>query len=234
MRTEEAIVLAGGRGTRLQSLVSDVPKPLAPVAGRPFLAWVLDHLAANGIRRVILATGYMSERIEQAIGREWQSMAVEYSVETSALGTGGAVRQARDRLLGGSAHILNGDTFLRYGPALLEEATHAAATQIGVALAQVEDVSRYGAVVVCGGLVRRFEEKGGSGPGLINAGSYFLTRTALDGLPDRLAFSLETEVLQPQAAAGAIAGFAGTTDFIDIGVPLDYGRAQQVFAVHAQ
>ncbi|MEO5827617.1 MAG: sugar phosphate nucleotidyltransferase, partial [Luteimonas sp.] len=119
MPADEAIILAGGRGTRLQALVSDVPKPLAPVAGRPFLAWVLDHLAASGIRRVILATGYLSEMVERAVGRAWQSMSIDYSVENDALGTGGAVRQACGKLHGDTAHVLNGDTYLRYSPLAL-------------------------------------------------------------------------------------------------------------------
>lgn len=229
MRAEEAIVLAGGRGTRLQPLVSDVPKPLAPVAGRPFLAWVLDHLAANGIRRVILATGYMSDAIEQAIGREWHSIAIDYSVESRALGTGGAVRQAATRLHGNNAHVLNGDTFLAYAPATFAEAVVQAGASIGVALARVEDVSRYGAVECNAGKVARFCEKGGSGPGHINAGCYFLTQAALAALPREEAFSLETEVLAPMADTGMVFGYTDTSRFIDIGVPEDYRRAQSLF-----
>ena len=90
MPADEAIILAGGFGTRLRGIVDDVPKPLAPVAGRPFLVWVLDRLASSGMRRCILATGYMSETIEQSIGMRWQGMDIAYSVESEPLGTGGA------------------------------------------------------------------------------------------------------------------------------------------------
>lgn len=230
MPADEAIILAGGRGTRLQGLVSNVPKPLAPVAGRPFLAWVLDHLAANGTRRCILATGYLASMIEDRIGDRWQGMQVDYSVEESALGTGGAVAQASLQLHGNAAHVLNGDTFLRYSPAALEAATQRMGTSIGIALAHVEQGVRYGAVLVDNGLVQAFHEKGSSGPGLINAGSYFFNRAALDQLDLQAPFSLETDVLLPQAASGGLAAFSETADFIDIGVPGDYARAQLLFA----
>jgi len=233
MAAEEAIVLAGGRGTRLQPLVSDVPKPLAPVAGRPFLAWVLDHLAANGIRRVVLATGYMSEKIEEAIGREWRSMTVDYSVETRPLGTGGAVRQASGKLHGDDAHVLNGDTFLDFAPAAFAAAVARAGASIGVALARVDDVSRYGAVECAGDRIVRFREKGGSGPGRINAGCYFLTAGALAALPAADAFSFEADVLAPMTAEGLVSGYGETGRFIDIGVPGDYRRAQSLFGAPA-
>ena len=233
MPADEAIILAGGRGTRLLGVVSDLPKPLAPVAGRPFLAWVMDHLAASGIRRCILATGHLSKIIEDSIGDRWQHMQVAYSVEESALGTGGAVAQASRHVQGDGAHVLNGDTFLRYSPAALEAATRQMGTSIGIALAHVDDVGRYGAVSVDDGRVLAFQEKGGSGPGLINAGSYFFSRGALDQFGLQAPFSLETDVLLPQSANGSLAAFTDTADFIDIGVPEDYARAQLLFADRA-
>lgn len=229
MQADEAIVLAGGRGTRLQPLVSDVPKPLAPVAGRPFLAWLLDHLARSGMRRIILATGYMSDTIERAIGHRWQSMDIDYSVETCALGTGGAVRLAGSKLRGGCAHVLNGDTFLEYSPDALVREVVASGASIGIALARVDDVSRYGAVECEGAMVSRFCEKGGSGPGHINAGCYFLTQEAFAALPEDAAFSLEAGVLEPMAASGRVVAHTATRRFIDIGVPQDYLRAQILF-----
>jgi D-glycero-alpha-D-manno-heptose 1-phosphate guanylyltransferase len=229
MQADEAIILAGGRGTRLQPLVSDVPKPLALVAGRPFLAWLLDRLARGGMRRVVLATGYMSDAIERAIGRRWQSMDVDYSVEAGALGTGGAVRLARGKLRGGCAHVLNGDTFLEYSPQSLAREVVASGASIGIALARVDDVSRYGAVQCEGAMVSRFCEKGGSGPGYINAGCYFMSQDALAALPEDAAFSLEAGVLEPMAASGQVLGHTATRRFIDIGVPDDYLRAQSLF-----
>ena len=112
----------------------------------------------------------------------------------------------------------------------LERVTHEAGAIAGVALAEVGDVSRYGAVEVAGGRISAFREKGGRGPGLINAGSYFLTAAALAALPAQEAFSLETAFLHPQAQEGGLAAFTATSGFIDIGVPEDYARAQELFA----
>ena len=228
MHADEAIVLVGGLGTRLRGVVSDLPKPLAPIAGRPFLAWVLDELAAGDIRHVILATGHLSGKIERAIGSSWSGLTIDYSVETEPLGTGGAIRQACRLLRGESAHVLNGDTFLRYSPRALQDLAARMGADIGMALAAVPDVGRYGAVDRRDGHVLAFLEKGGTGPGLINAGCYYLTASAIASLPARKHYSFETEVLAPAAAAGQVCGFSVTSGFIDIGVPEDYARAQTV------
>ena len=141
MKLDEAIVLVGGLGTRLRAVTGETPKPLVPVAGRPFLAWVLDRLDQAGLRRVVLAASYRSDEVERVIGRRWRGMAVDYSIEASPMGTGGAVRQACEMLHGDAVHVLNGDTFLEYTPADLSTATLAAGASIGVALAQVADVA---------------------------------------------------------------------------------------------
>lgn len=230
---DEAIVLAGGFGTRLRAIVGSVPKPLAPVAGRPFLAWLLDRMARDGIRRCILATGYMADSIEACIGERWQGMDVIYSREDEPLGTGGAVRLAARRLLGCGVHVVNGDTWLEYAPSALEEAALQSGVSLSIALAYVEDVSRYGAVEVAGGRALAFHEKGSSGSGRINAGCYFLSEAALSALPTTSSFSFEHDVLQPRAAAGDVVAFEQTAGFIDIGVPEDYARAQLIFAERA-
>lgn len=226
---DEVILLVGGFGTRLQAVVPDMPKPLAPVAGRPFLAYLLDRYAAAGMRRAILATGYRADQVRAFAGNRWEGMDIVYSHEETPLGTGGAIRQAASMLEGGGVHVTNGDTFLRYSPLSLQEATCRLGTSIGVALVRVQDVGRYGAVESGEGRVRAFLEKGGVGPGLINAGSYFLAESALAALPDKQVFSFETDVLLPATMSGEVAAHAETSDFIDIGVPEDYGRAQVLF-----
>ena len=225
---EEAIVLVGGLGTRLRSVVSDLPKPLALVAGRPFIAHLLDQWAQAGLRRVILATGYLGEQVERAIGPQWSGMEIVYSREPAPLGTGGALRLATSRLQGDAVHLANGDTFLRYDPRALEHVVRGAGVELGMALAQVPEVGRYGAVEVREGRVVAFREKGEHGPGLINAGSYFLSAEALEVLPAETSYSFETRVLQPLAAAGKVAAMSATAGFIDIGVPEDYARAQRM------
>ncbi len=229
MRSDEAIVLVGGLGTRLRGVVSDLPKPLAPVAGRPFLAWLLDQMADSGFRHVILASGYMADKVAQVAGSEWRGMRVDHAIESRPLGTGGAVREASRLLLGGSSHLLNGDTFLRYQPRRLEQLLEATGGTIAMALASVPDVGRYGAVACSEGRVLGFREKGDAGPGLINAGCYFLSAEALATLPGEECYSFESAVLAPATAAGLVRGDAQTDGFIDIGVPDDYRRAQDLF-----
>ncbi len=227
MGAKEVLILAGGLGTRLRAAVPDLPKPLAPVAGRPFLTYLLDRFDAVGMRRVILATGYLGEQIEQVIGTQWGRLEVAYSRELTPLGTGGAIRQAAQLSSGNGLHVCNGDTYLDYSPEALERASEG--LPIALALAAVADVGRYGAVDVEGGKVRRFREKGAGGAGLINAGSYFLTAEGLAALPGLQRFSFEQDVLEPWVADAKVGAMDETSRFIDIGVPEDFKRAQELF-----
>jgi D-glycero-alpha-D-manno-heptose 1-phosphate guanylyltransferase len=228
--TDEAIILAGGFGTRLRSVVKDLPKPLAPVAGRPFLAHVLDLIAGQGIRRAVLATGFMADRVEQELGHDWHGMQLVYSPETEPLGTGGAIAKAMPLLAGDAFFVLNGDTFLSLDYAALDRAARAADRSMCMALAAVPDVARYGAVVVEDARVTGFREKGQPGPGFINAGVYRLRHEVQERFPATANFSFETDVMAALVAAGQVSAFAQTQRFIDIGVPEDYERAQTELA----
>ena len=190
----------------------------------------MAHSSA-GLRRTILATGYLSEKVEAAIGTDWNGMAVSYSIEDKPLGTGGAVALAARQLQGSGVHVANGDTYLRFDLRALERAVERTDAWLGMALAQVPDVGRYGMVEVVDGRARAFREKGGQGSGLINAGSYFLSAEGLAAFPSTEVFSLEEQVLLPLASLGRVAVMPETTDFIDIGVPEDYRRAQQLFGI---
>jgi len=227
-RTDEAIILAGGFGTRLRSIVSDVPKPLAPVGGRPFLAWMLDVLAAQGIRRAILATGFMGDRIADACGESWQGMELSYSQENTPLGTGGAIALAFSLVQGDACLVLNGDTWLAFDHAEFDQQWRTGNSRLAIALAHVDDVSRYGAVQVGQHRVTGLAEKGHAGPGYINAGVYGVRRSLLDDFPAQESFSFENAVLVPMVKREPVFGYTKTRDFIDIGVPLDYRRAQQL------
>ena len=233
MSCDEAIVLVGGLGTRLRPLVSDVPKPLAPIAGRPFLAWLLERLHDHGIRRTILAAGYLADKVQDAFGAEWNGMRIDYSIEREPLGTGGAIAQALHLRSADAVHVLNGDTFLDYDPRALEQATADAGCAIGMALASVPDVSRYGAVALSAGRVSKFLEKGEHGPGFINAGSYFLGAPAIMRFPSSGVFSFERTVLADGVVDGDVHGFTETSGFIDIGIPEDYLKAQSVIGGRA-
>lgn len=229
-KAEEAIILAGGLGTRLRGVVDDAPKPLAPVAGRPFLAWLLDRLAEQGMRRAILATGYRGDQIAHALGTQWRGMQLDYSREHEPLGTGGAIALAAGRLQGDACFVLNGDTWLTLDYTAFDTCVLHAEARLGVALVRVADVSRYGAARVEQGCIAGFIEKGGRGPGFINAGVYRLDRTLLSTFPDVTCFSFEDDVLAPAVGRECVAAFTDTSDFIDIGIPTDYQRAQEIFA----
>jgi len=226
-RTDEAIILAGGFGTRLQSVVKDVPKPLAPVAGRPFIAYLLDLLVKQGVRRIVLATGYLADVVERTLGSNWHGVPLVYSVERTPLGTGGAIARAIEHLKGEAFFVLNGDTFLDLNYADFDALADSASARICVALADVPDVGRYGAVKTRDSRVIGFSEKGGIGQGQINAGVYRIERSLVADFPASESFSFEQQVLVPQASAGKVAAFTHTQGFIDIGVPEDYSRAQE-------
>lgn len=226
----EAIILAGGFGTRLRSKVPDLPKPLAPVAGRPFIAWVLDALAQQGFQSITLSVGYLHEMIEAAIGTRWQAMHIHYAVETEPLGTGGGIRLALAMTTAEHVFILNGDTFLNVDYAAMVQAHKINAATITMATVQVADVSRFGRLAVAGGHVTGFLAKGGTGPGLINGGTYVINRNLFDRFDLGTHFSFEKDVLEPHVATLEPYAFITTEMFIDIGVPDDFDRAQHLFA----
>jgi D-glycero-alpha-D-manno-heptose 1-phosphate guanylyltransferase len=226
----EAIVLAGGLGTRLRGVVDDVPKPMAPVHGRPFLGFVLDQLVDAGFETVILAVGYRHEAIRTYFGENYRGLALLYSVESEPLGTGGAMRLACVQATTCDVFVLNGDTYLELDFRAMQDAHARAKALLSLALCQVPDVARYGALEVSEGIVRGFREKGRSGPGWINGGIYVLGSELRDRFPSHGAFSFEQEVLAPQVESIRPLAFATSGLFIDIGIPEDYARVQEIFS----
>jgi D-glycero-alpha-D-manno-heptose 1-phosphate guanylyltransferase len=225
----EAIVLAGGFGTRLREVVSDVPKPMAPVAGRPFLEILLSMLAKKGFKRVVLSLGFMSDKIIQHFGDNYQGMRLVYEVEQQPLGTGGAIRAALTQCQADHVFIFNGDTYVDLEVDDLEhlwQHSHCPA----IVVREVPDTERFGRVEMQEGRVNAFLEKGVSGLGLINAGCYVLPKNALDDFPLGQTFSLETEFFIKQLQHIRFNGFATQGRFIDIGVPDDYALAQTELA----
>lgn len=223
----QAVILAGGLGTRLRTVVSAVPKPLADVAGRPFLAWQLDLLAAQGVSRVVLATGYLADRIEEAIGRNWRGMTIDYSQELQPLGTGGALRQALPLLDEPDVLVLNGDTYLAADLRAIYQAHRRGNSRITIAACRVDDATRFGTLEVQDGHVVRFNAAGDPTPGLINAGIYVLDRQLLRDVPSG-PFSFERDFLQPRISQLRPLAFEVAGPFIDIGTPEDFSRAQHI------
>lgn len=227
----EAIILAGGLGTRLRPVVRDVPKPLAPVAGRPFLQWLLDGLARQGLRRVVLATGYMGDAIRTVIGSTHDGLAIAYAQEEQPLGTGGAIWAALRSCDAERVFVLNGDTWL--GAALAPVAEEAPGADIVLALRPVADRARYGSVRLDGNRVAGLDEKGLAGPGLVNAGLYLIRRDLVARHPMPAAFSFETEILAHPDSLD-IRGHWTDAPFIDIGTPEDFAAAQELVPRWAQ
>lgn len=227
------IVLAGGRGTRLAGEVPHLPKCLAPVAGQPFLHWQLRALRRAGITDVVLSLGHLHEAVlrwcEQTGAQPHgptDGLRLRCVVEPQPLGTGGAVRHAMAQLGLAEALVTNGDTLLD-GPLAPMQAPLQPGEWLRLATVQVADRSRFGGVAVAAdGRVTGFTEKGGGGPGCINAGLYRVGADALALAPAAAAFSLEADWLPALAARGALRAAALAGGFIDMGVPDDYHRLQ--------
>jgi D-glycero-alpha-D-manno-heptose 1-phosphate guanylyltransferase len=226
----EAIVLAGGLGTRLAARLSNVPKPMAPVAGRPFLEILMNQLARAGCTHVVLSVGHRHEVIQNHFGAAFHGMQVDYAVEDAPLGTGGAIRVALEKAREDSVLVLNGDTFLDADYAAMLRFHHAQSALMTMAVAHCADVARYGGVMIGGApeslRVIGFQEKGRAGAGWINAGVYVLASSL--PWPANLSekFSFESDFLAPEIERLAPAAFPVTGFFLDIGVPEDYDRAQ--------
>lgn len=226
----QAIVLAGGLGTRLRRVVPDLPKPMAPVAGRPFLAHVLDALVEAGFEAAVLAVGYRHEVIRDHFGQRYRGMPLRYSIESSPLGTGGAIRLAGTQVDADPVFVLNGDTYLALDYRAMHAAHRSAGARLSVAVCEVNDVGRYGSVEVEAGRLVGFREKGRCGPGLINAGTYLLAAELIAQIPEGRPHAFEQELLVPKLATLRPLAFLTRGRFIDIGVPEDYARAQTLFA----
>lgn len=223
-----AAILAGGLGTRLRSVVADRPKVLAPVAGRPFLAHLLDQLASAGLDEVVLLVGYGADQVSAAFGDRYKDIRVRYSTEQHPLGTGGAVRHARPHFDRERVLLLNGDSYCDFDLGGFARST--LADQVGMVLAEVDDTARYGRVEV--GRNRRvtgFTEKAAAGgPGRINAGVYLLPGDRLAELPANQPVSWERDVLPNWVASGLVTGHPGGR-FIDIGTPDSFAAAEAFF-----
>jgi D-glycero-alpha-D-manno-heptose 1-phosphate guanylyltransferase len=223
----EAIILAGGFGTRLRRAVPDVPKPMAPVRGRPFLELLLASLRARGVTRAVLSIGYMADTIRSYFQAREVGLDLAYEIESEPLGTGGGIAAALRRVQGDHALVLNGDTYVDLDLGALE-ALWPGDRSVIVVTRHVDDTSRYGRIEVDNGRIAKFAGTAIQGPGLINAGCYVVPRE-LFAEHDRRAFSFEQDFLV-RSPPRSLRAFSCSGQFIDIGVPEDYLRAQAELA----
>lgn len=212
-------------------MLANVPKPMAPVYGKPFLCYVLDRLIDAGVQRIVLATGYKHEYICDWFGDSYRGTEIVYSQEKEPLLTGGAIRKAASLLQSDDFVVLNGDTLFDIDFNQLYTFHTSINANLSVALRHVEDTSRYGSVTCTDGNIIAFHEKTEShGAGDINGGIYAINRTWMMSRDLPTVFSFEKELMQPLAGTPHFCGLAFYDYFIDIGVPEDYWRAQKEFA----
>lgn len=229
-----AAILAGGLGTRLQTVVSDRPKPLAQVGDRPFVAYLLDQLCKVQISQAVLCTGYLGEMIESYLGKSYRNLHLAYSQEPVALGTAGALGLALPLLNTQQVIVLNGDSHCDADIGELISTHRQWKSSITMAVTFVADSSRYGTVILNNQAeITSFKEKGDqNGAGLINAGIYVIDHRVITGIPPGKKVSLEQDVF-PQYVGHSLHGFLTEGCFIDIGIPMDYERAQIILPARA-
>jgi D-glycero-alpha-D-manno-heptose 1-phosphate guanylyltransferase len=226
---KEAIILAGGFGTRLQSVVSDVPKPMAPINKVPFLNYVFKYLKYYQIQHVVLSTGYLSDKIVDYYKNEFEGIKISYAHEETPLGTGGGIRVALTKCTSKDVLVLNGDSFFdvnintHYKNHLFKNAN------CTLALRMVDNAARYGTIVL-GNLntIKVFKEKDSvEKDGLINGGVYILNREIyLAKTEENVAFSIEKDFFEKKLKQLSIFGYQFDGYFIDIGIPEDFEKAQ--------
>lgn len=228
---KECIILAGGLGTRLRSIVSDLPKCMAPVAGKPFLAYVIDNLIKEEIEKFIFSVGYKSESIIEFVNTEYSKYSIQYSIEKEPLGTGGAIKLACSKSSEKNVLALNGDTLFSINISKLSKFHQLKNADCTLCLKPMQNFDRYGVVELDNNnTITSFKEKKFYEKGLINGGVYALTTDKFleEELPEK--FSFEKDYLEKkvnaETYAKTISGFVQDEYFIDIGIPEDYERAQ--------
>jgi|ERR1700757_225388 len=229
---QEAIILAGGFGTRLREVVSDVPKPMAPVNGKPFLDYQLRYLKHYGIERVILSVGHLSEKITEHYGNNFAGIEIVYSVEKEPLGTGGGIRLAMEKCKEYDVLVLNGDSFFSIDLHNFYNKYSDSVADGALALRYIDNCARYGTIILGEmDIIKAFNEKARhKTPGIINAGVYILSRDIyMEETHAGKNFSIEKDFFEKKLNKLTLYGFTYNGYFIDIGIPEDYKQAQHDF-----
>ena len=225
---KEAIILAGGFGTRLREVVMDVPKPMAAINNKPFLEYLFQYLKHYKIEKVILSVGYKAEIIQDYFKEEFRDIEIEYAYETEPLGTGGGIFNALKLCSTENIVVLNGDTFFDINLFELDDFHKFKASNITLCLKYMEDAGRYGKVTINDSVrITGFLEKdAGNEVGYINGGVYLINRSVIKKLKFPAKFSFEKDFLEEYYSRLNIFGYISNTYFIDIGIPVDYHKAQ--------
>ena len=228
---KELIILAGGLGTRLRSVVADIPKCMATVAGKPFLYYVIEHFKKQGIEKFIFSLGYKHEMIEAWLNEQYPLLFMQSSVEEEPLGTGGAIKMACTLATEKNVLVINGDTLFSIDVKMLSAFHHTSGADCTLSLKPMQHFDRYGVVEMHEDhSIALFKEKQPYENGLINGGVYALNAVKFlqEDLPEK--FSFEKDYLEKYYTQRRMYGIVQDKYFIDIGIPEDYERAQQELA----
>jgi|TARA_Y100000031_G_C8165941_1_gene359364 NDP-sugar pyrophosphorylase family protein len=225
-----AVILAGGLGTRLRKVITNRPKVLAEINGKPFLYYLFDQLTAAGIKKLIVSTGYMAEKIDEIVGSSYKSLQVSYSREKIPLGTGGALKLAGQAVTTKYCLVMNGDSYTDFDFDSLLINHLKLDDSIIIVVKSVEDSSRYGNIHMDEqNNILKFTEKGGTPNwGLINTGVYLMSTSVLQEIPEKIPCSLEYDFF-PSMIGQGICGYKTEGRFIDIGTPESYAQAEYFF-----
>jgi len=224
---KEAVILAGGLGTRLKSVIKDIPKPMAEICRRPFLSYILDYLNNQGIKRVILSVGYKWKVIKDFFGSQYKNLELEYAIEDKPLGTGGGLKNALKYVCKEEVFVLNGDTFFDIDLNLFYNLHKSKNSKLSIALKKTENTERYGIVEIDeNNRIVSFLEKKKGGSGFINGGIYLLNKKFFNAVMQENNFSLEKDFLERYFREYEFFGFPFDGLFVDIGIPEDYEKAK--------
>lgn len=225
---KELIILAGGLGTRLRSTVKDLPKSMAPVSGRPFIDYVIQHFLKEGIQRFIFALGFEASPIQDYLQQNYPQLDIVFSIESEPLGTGGAIKLACKQVKASQVAVTNGDTLFKINLSTVWELHHAKGADCTLSLKPMDNFDRFGVVELTqDGQIKAFKEKMHFDAGLINGGCYVLDVARFLNKMAATKFSFEKDYLENHVETGKLYGQAQDVYFIDMGVPEDYLRAQQ-------
>ncbi len=225
----EAIILAGGMGTRLREVIKDIPKPMALVNGKPFLYHLMDYLQRQGIKHFVLSVGYKNEVIKKYFGDSFKDAIISYAIEDKPLGTGGAIKLGVEFVSGDRFWVINGDTFV--GLKLNDFYKKTTSLEISLALVEMNDFDRYGIVDTDERSIISFKEKEQRDHGFINSGVYLMSKGFLEqNTPIKQRFSFEKDVLEAKVDKAEIGFYKAKSVFIDIGIPEDYYLSQYIFS----
>lgn len=226
---KSAIILAGGKGTRLQSVVSELPKPMAPVAQKPFLWYLLSWLSKWGYEEVVLSVGYMHEKISSAFGQSFGAIKLKYAIENTPLGTGGGIALAEEMLENDQYTLLNGDSMILADLDVMHHSFQLGNWEVLICSRHMMQPARYGTLKLDEDRILAFAEKDPAlSEGWINAGLYMLQKGLLP-FKAGAAFSFEQDFLEISCNELNMGVFRSEDYFIDIGIPEDYFKAEHDF-----